>query len=115
MSFTPIAALVGVSSDTTMLEGETGFLFCVGYGVPTATITWTQNGMAVMESSPNVTVTSEVRVAGARSFTVSTLRFCSADVAYAGTYTCEVNTANVTVTSDVQLDIIRKLIQYLHN
>ena len=96
--------LVVLSNDTSLDEGETALLACVGYGLPDVEISWSFNGEIVMNSSL-VTIYEEETVQGERVFLQSFLQLCSLEPADAGAYTCVVSNGLTSVNSSVLLAV----------
>ena len=101
------AELVIISNHTSLPEGETALLACVGYGVPSVDVTWMLNGQAVLNSSL-VSITEEDLVRGERTFRQSFLQICSVGMANAGVYTCVVSNGETSVNSTTQLTVTGK-------
>ena len=91
--------LTVISNDTSLSEGDTALLACVGYAQSGVEITWSLGGETVMNDSL-VTIYEEDIVEGGRVYKQSFLQLCSLEVADAGDYTCFVrnsgNSANAT-------------------
>ncbi len=98
--------LVAISNHTSLSEGETALLACVGYGLPTAEVTWMRNGQTIMNSSL-VSVIEEDVVQEGKVFRQSVLQLCSVEVSDSGSYLCVVSNglsdANFTVNLLVTL------------
>lgn len=94
--------VVAISTDTALMEGETAILACVGYGQPSVAVTWTRNGMPVMNSS-SLTAYEEVTTVATLPFTRSFLQFCSAQSEDSGVYTCTATSGRLTDSSTVQM------------
>ena len=97
--------LVVLSNDTSLDEGETALLACVGYGLPDVEITWLHDETTLTNSSL-VSIYEEEVLFGDRLFKQSMLQLCSVDVADSGSYICSVNNSLNSVMSVVQLDVV---------
>ena len=82
--------LVAVSNHTTLSEGETTLLACVGFGLPSAEITWIHKGRVLMNSSL-VSISEEDVVQGGKLFKQSILQLCSVEISDSGSYICVVS------------------------
>ena len=96
--------MVAISNDTSLLEGETALLACVGYSEDDVEVTWTRNGATVVNSSL-VSTYQEETVQGGRVFKQSFLQLCSVEVADSGAYTCVISNGQTSDNSSVQLII----------
>lgn len=96
-----------ISPDTTLAEGETAILACVGYSQPYVEVTWMHRGAPVMNSSL-VTTYQEDTVEMGLPFRQSFLQLCSVSLANSGEYTCIVTNGLSSVNSTVQLTISSK-------
>ncbi len=101
--------LVIISNYTSLSEGETALLACVGYGLPSVEISWMRDGQTVMNSSL-VSIAEEDVTQGERLFKQSFLQICSVEMADAGEYTCIVSNGEVSVNSSTQLTVTGKYI-----
>ena len=100
--------MVAISNDTSLLEGETALLACVGYSEDDVEVTWTRNGATIMDSLL-VSTYQEDTVRGERVFRMSFLQLCSVEVADSGAYTCVVSSGQTSANSSVQLIVSSKL------
>ena len=100
----PGVEVVAISNDTSLLEGETALLACVGYSEDDVEVTWARNGATVVNSSLVFTYQEEA-VEGGRVFKQSFLQLCSVEVADSGAYTCVVNNGQISANSSVQLTV----------
>ena len=93
-----------ISNDTSLSEGDTALLACVGYAQSGVEITWSLGGETVMNDTL-VTIYEEDIVEGGRVYRQSFLQLCSLQVSDAGNYTCFVrnsgNSANATTRLSV--------------
>ena len=96
-----------ISNHTSLSEGETALLACVGYGLPSVEITWMRGGQTISNSSL-VSISEEDVVQGERLFKQSFLQICSVEMADAGAYTCVVSNGESSVNSSTQLSVTGK-------
>jgi len=101
-----------ISNDSSLVEGETALLACVGYGQPDVEITWVRDGETVMNSTL-ITIYEEDIVQGERLFKQSFLQLCSVDLVHSGGYTCVASNGERSVNSTVQLTVTGKHIYTL--
>lgn len=94
-----------ISRNTTLEEGETVLLACVGYSEPYVNVTWMINGAPVNVSSPRISTWQET-IGEDRPYQISFLRFCSAEMADAGAYTCVASNRQTAVNRTVQLTVM---------
>lgn len=99
--------MVAISNDTSLEEGETALLACVGTGTE---ISWSINGQTVVNTS-RVTIYEEEVVQGSRTFKQSFLQLCTLEISDTGIYTCEVTNGQITANATVTLDVARMLKQ----
>ena len=87
---------------TSVDEGNTVILTCVGYGVPYAAISWEREGVGLTNDS-RITIYEEPLTEGGVTFTKSVLEICSAQVFDTGSYSCiaDNGVSNDTVLFDV--------------
>ena len=98
------AQLFAISSDTSVGEGQTAILACVGYSEPNVEVTWWRNGRLVTNS--DLISTSQFIVSHqGRNFTTSFLQICGVGNSDVGEYTCMVSNSIMSVTASVQLTI----------
>ena len=102
---------MALSNNTSLVEGETALLVCVGYSRIDVEISWSLNGQTVQNSSL-VTIYEEEVVRGSRTFTKSFLQLCSMELSDAGDYTCEVTNGQTTDNATIALDVLRKPFQF---
>ena len=103
------AEVVIISHDSSVAEGETGLLACVGEGFPAVDITWMHRGQIVTQSSL-ISITEEDAIEGERRFKQSFLQICSIGMADAGGYTCVVSNSEASANSSTQLTVTGKRI-----
>ena len=96
--------VVVISNDTTLSEGETALLACVGFGQPDVDITWRFNGETITNTSLITTYEEEV-TQGGRVFKQSFLQLCSLALSDAGGYTCVVSNGLTTANATTQLSV----------
>ena len=99
-----IFELVLISNNTSIAEGESTVLTCVGYGETDVDISWSRNDQAIANSS-FVTIFESDFVQGGKRFRESLLQLCSVEMADAGRYVCEVNVGHQDAMFDVQLQV----------
>ena len=102
-----VAEVVAISNSTSLVEGETALLVCVGYSRIDVDISWSLNGQTVQNSSL-VTIYEEEIVQGSRTFTKSFLQLCSLELSDAGEYTCEVTNGQTTDNATLIIDVLGK-------
>ena len=101
---TSVVDVVAISNPTTLEEGETAVLACVGYGDPSADARWFRDGMLITNSSLVSTYRETVDLYGV-TLRQSFLELCSVDPSDSGVFTCVVDNFQVRATADVQLDV----------
>ena len=79
-----------ISNNTSLVEGETALLACVGYSVSGVDISWSFNGQTVQNNSL-VTIFEEEVQRGSKIFKKSFLQLCGVVLSDAGGYTCVVS------------------------
>lgn len=99
-----VVELAGISRDTTLMEGETALLTCVGFGQHDIAITWMRNGAAVTNSSLISSYQQDLLVEGI-TFQQSTLQLCGALMSDSGAYTCVISNGLTTINSAVWLNV----------
>lgn len=99
--------LVAISSDTTLMEGHSAVLACVGFGHPNIDVTWYRNGEPVTNSTTMFAFQENVMLQGL-SFNRSFLQICSVGMEDAGSYMCVVSDGKVTTNRTTQLTVTRK-------
>lgn len=98
--------LLAVSNETSLKEGGTALLVCVGYGGLNYTeIFWTRNGVALTNTSLTSIHHEEV-IQGRRTFILSVLQMCSVGLADAGSYTCVISNGEISATALLKLAVI---------
>ena len=93
-----------ISNYSSIEQGETALLACVGEGFPLLEISWMHNGQTVVNSSL-VSITEEDMTQGERMFKQSFLQICSVTLRDAGDYICGVSNGENSVTSSTQLTV----------
>jgi hypothetical protein len=97
-----LAEVVAISTETALDVGETAFLTCVGYGERSTEITWSYDGVALVNTSLLSIYNGNI-VKGGRVFKQSFLQICSATPRDAGNYTCILRSGITAVESTTQL------------
>lgn len=92
-------------NDTTLFEGDSALLACVGYSHFGFDITWTYNGETLMNSS-GVDIIEENILRGERQFRQSILRLCGLEVADSGDYTCIISNNQISTGDTIQLTVL---------
>lgn len=95
--------ILAISNETTLDEGETALLSCLGHGDLDVGISWWFNGARVGNTSLT-TVYGEDLVKGGRVFMQSFLELCSVTTSAMGGYTCVISNSRRSVNSTVQLN-----------
>ena len=106
-----VAEVVAISNSSSLVEGETALLVCVGYSRIDVEISWSLNGQTLQNSSL-VTIYEEEVVRSSRTFKQSFLQLCSLELSDAGDYTCEVTNGQTTDNATITLDVLRKPLQF---
>lgn len=88
-----------LSSTVRVSQGETAVLSCVGYGRPSAEITWMQNGQTVTNSS---FLFEQEFIQDGLLLKQSFLQICSARISDSGLYTCNVTNGMVSSAATTQ-------------
>ncbi len=96
--------LVVISNDTSARVGNSALLACVGFGVPSVEITWSLNGISIMNSSI-VTISEEEFTRGEMVFKQSFLELCNLSISDSGVYTCSVSNGLTMVNETTQLSV----------
>lgn len=94
--------LVAISNHTSLTEGETALLACVGFGLPSAQVTWLYQGQ-LLENSSLVSVFEEDVVQDGRVFRQSILQLCSVEMSDSGSYVCVVSNGLSSANYSVSL------------
>ena len=98
--------MVIISENSSIAEGETGLLACVGSGVPTVNITWMRNGQVILNLiSPQISISDEHAFLVGTVFTQSFLQICGVSMEDAGDYTCVVSNGQHSASSTTQLAV----------
>ena len=92
------------SNDTSSDVGGTALLTCVGFGQPSAAITWRFNG-AIVRNTPTIAIYEENVVQGSKMYRVSTLQLCNLQRPASGGYTCTVSNGFGTLNFTTQLTV----------
>lgn len=93
-----------ISNDTSLETGDSGILVCVTANQINETITWSHNGLSVM-NTPLVAVYEEVVVEGGRVFKQSFLQLCSVAIVNSGGYTCTVSNGQTVDNATIELKV----------
>lgn len=96
--------LLLVSNHTTLLQGQSALLTCIGWGEPEFQITWSRNNQIEMNSSLISIYEREFFHAG-RLLKQSFLEICSAALQDIGLYTCNVSNGLISVAGFIQFDL----------
>lgn len=96
--------LVVITDDTTLPQGESILLSCVGFGLPYADVTWSRNGAPLMLST-SVSTFEEDLIEGGRTYRRSSLQLCSVTMEDSGSYDCYVTNGEDTVNSSIVLSV----------
>ena len=99
--------LAAISSDTTLSEGETTILACVGYGQLGVQVEWTRNGQPVTNTSLISAYQIDI-VQHGLTFSQAFLQLCNVEMSDSGNYTCTVSSGPVSFTSTVQVTVVGK-------
>ena len=77
---------MAITSHTTIFDGDTALLLCVGYGLPDIDFTWAFNGQ-------NITNSSLINIYGDREGVLrkSFIEICGASRSSSGIYTCTIS------------------------
>lgn len=104
-------SLVALSNHTSLSEGGTALLTCVGYGTPDVEVSWSFNNETVT-NSPTVTVISDERVLPEQGvMRQSTLQICDADeISSTGEYMCIISVGPLSQNASTQLFLSGKCI-----
>ena len=94
-----------ISNDTTLDTGETALLVCVGYGLPSVSITWSINGETVSNTSLITIYEEEFIHSDGRVFKQSFLQLCSVERFNAGSYTCTASNGQRTASAETVLTV----------
>lgn len=93
-----------ISNDTSVVEGSTTFLTCVGSGQPDVEITWNNDGKIVINSSL-ITIYEEDINQGGTQFKLSILQLCSLEIVDSGGYTCIISNGRDSFNITAQLTV----------
>lgn len=104
-SIDQISAQVAVhpANDAVVIAGSTAMLTCVGYGVPSPSVTWRKDG-STLPTSRATTRVEQLTEAG-RKFTKGSLEICSTTLEDAGTYRCTVSNHNGSSSAIISLTV----------
>ena len=97
--------LLLISNDTTLLQGESTILTCVGWGEPEIQITWSRNGQTEMNTT-FVTIYEQEFFHAGRLLRQSFLEICSARIEDIGLYTCTISNGLISVAESIQFDLV---------
>lgn len=93
-----------ISNDTYLGTGDTGILVCVTANQINETITWSHNGLSLMNTS-SASIYEEEVVEGGREFRQSFLQLCSLAIANSGGYTCTVGNGLTVDNATIELSV----------
>lgn len=103
MDLLSAAEVVILTEDTVAQAGNTLLLTCVGYGVPNPELTWSKDGVALMNGSRTNIYVTVIEQEGVM-FVQSLLEICSLDaVDDTGTYSCTASNENGTDTQSLEV------------
>lgn len=95
---------MAISNNTEISPGDTTILTCIGFGQPAISITWTHEGLDVVNSTLITVTETDFPEEGGR-FMQSFLQICGAAVADFGVYTCVVSNSGFSVDASVQVAV----------
>ena len=90
--------------NSTVVEGSTLLLTCVGFGEPTPSVTWSTGGVQLSNNS-RITIYEELVTENGVDFVQSILEICSAEEADGGQYSCTVGNALSNVSVNFELSV----------
>ena len=100
--------LAAISDHSTLFEGDTALLTCLGYGTPDVEITWRLNGEIVVNSSLVTIFEEDVPLQVRGVLKESTLQVCGVRFTDTGDYTCTVSGGLASSTASTQLSLVGK-------
>ena len=95
---------MAISNYTSLFEGETALLACVGYGLPFVEISWIHDGLQIDNSSLISVIETDVVVED-RVFRQSVIQLCSVATSDSGDYVCLVGNGRSVVNNTVFLNV----------
>lgn len=101
--------MVAISNSTSLIEGQTALISCIGWGPPSIEITWAYDEQMIMNSA-SFSISQVDVIQSERLFKHSVLQICSVEMANAGAYSCIVSNVNNSVNSSTQLAVSGKSI-----
>ena len=113
MSLLSGAEVTIISNNSSVAEGESALLTCVGSGPSPVVITWIHKGRVIL-TSPQATILEEHVFVGTSRFTQSFLRICSVGLKDAGDYTCVVSIGETSANSSTHLTVTGKFKFFWH-
>lgn len=110
------AQVVLAPDNTQVGSGSTLMFTCLGYGMPSPSITWMKNGVILSSNSdPDRITTYEANITeGGVTLTRSFLKICNVGPSDEGQYSC-VASNGVNSTSNFQMNISGWLIVFWHH
>lgn len=102
--------LAAISNHSTLFEGDTAILTCLGYGIPDVEITWRLNGEIIVNSSLVTIYEENVPLQVRGVLKESTLQVCGVRYADTGEYTCTVSGGLASSSASTQLTLVGKYI-----
>lgn len=102
-----IVQVAAISEFGRFSQGETATLTCVGYGRPTADITWVRDGQTISNSSL-ISISEQELIQNGLLFKQSFLQLCSVRISDAGMYTCVVSDGRTSVNASTRFSIVGK-------
>ena len=95
------ALVVVYPDDTLLLAGDSVLLTCVGYGIPTPSVTWQRNGEQIVTHSSKFRLTETNVFVSDTVFVKSTLLLCNASELDIGNYSCTADNSVQEPVSEV--------------
>lgn len=92
---------MAISDVSSVFEGDTAVLLCIGRGTPEVDINWLRNGDPVV-TSPLVSVTQDN---SSDLYTQSFLQICGIRLIDSGDYVCSVNTSVISVEEAAEIAV----------
>ena len=90
--------------NSTVVEGSTLLLTCVGFGEPTPSVTWSTGGVQLSNNS-RITIYEELVTENGVDFVQSILEICSTEEADGGQYSCTVGNALGNASVNFELSV----------